>query len=245
MTSKSRSLVSLRFASESSYQTNLDKLVSLIDECDESAIIVAPEVCLTGYDYDNFEAAIAFTATAVKTLLSHLGDRILVLTVIEKRSEGVFNVAKVLYNNAVVYNQPKAKLFMFGDEHHHFKAGDTRDVALFEVDGITMGILICFELRFKDFWKQLEGADIIAIPARWGVIRAQNFRSLTNALAIMNQCYVVASDASNEEFSGESGIINPFGVEVRNGDDEILTLPYDEREIKAMRRYMRVGISDE
>jgi len=240
-----RSLVSLRFASENSYKKNLDTLISLVKECDERAIIVAPEVCLTGYDYDHFEAAIAFTASAIKELLTHLGERILIFTVIEKRSNGVFNVAKVLHKGAVVHNQAKAKLFMFGDEHHYFNSGDERAVALFEIDGIMMGILICFELRFKDFWQQLEGADIIAIPARWGAIRAQNFRSLTNALAIMNQCYVVASDASNEEFSGESGIINPFGVEIRNGDDTVLTLPYDEREIKAMRRYMKVGISDQ
>ena len=169
MTSNNRSLVSLRFASDVSYEKNLAYLIELIQKCDDNAIIVAPEVCLTDYDYDNFEEAIAFTAKAIKELLLHVKDRILILTVIEKRSNGIFNVAKVLHNNAVVYNQAKANLFKFGDEHHYFEAGENSDIVLFEVDGITMGLVICFELRFKTLWQQLEGADIIAVPSRWGV----------------------------------------------------------------------------
>ena len=242
-TSKSRSLVALRFASTPSYQENLEQLLSLMKACDDDAIIVAPEVCLSGYDYDNFDAAADFTPHAITQLLAHLGNRILIFTAIERHSDGMYNVAKVLHGSKVIYNQAKAKLFAFGDEHLYFKAGPEEAVALFEVEGIRMGILICFELRFKTFWKQLEGADIIAIPARWGSARTQNFRSLTNALAIMNQCYVVASDASNEEFSGESGIITPFGEEIRNGSNTIASMPYDPQEIKRMRRYMRVGIS--
>ncbi len=242
MTSKPRNLVSLRFASVPLYQENLNHLLSLIKQCDENTVIVAPEVCLTGFDYENFEAAAAFTSEAITKLLSNLKNRILILTVIEKKDDGIYNVAKVLHNNAIIYNQSKAKLFKFGDEHLYFKAGNENDIALFEVDGITMGILICFELRFKTFWQRLEGADIIAIPARWGVIRAQNFRSLANALAIMNQCYVIASDASNDEFTAHSAIINPFGTEIRNNDDEITQMPYDKNEIQTMRRYMRVGI---
>ncbi|MEA2111767.1 MAG: carbon-nitrogen hydrolase family protein [Campylobacterota bacterium] len=244
MTSSSRNLVSLRFASTTSYKENLAHLIELINRCDDNDIIVAPEVCLTDYDYDNFQEAIAFTNGAIKELLIHVKNRVLILTVIEKRSDGIFNVAKVLHNNKVLYNQPKANLFKFGDEHRYFESGNDSDIVLFEVDGIHMGIMICFELRFKKLWQQLEGADIISVPSRWGLLRTQNFSSLTNALAIMNQCYVIASDSSNDDFTGKSGIINPFGHEIRNGEREIETMPYDNKEIKAMRRYMQVGIDD-
>ncbi|MEA3521834.1 MAG: carbon-nitrogen hydrolase family protein [Campylobacterota bacterium] len=239
----SKNLVSLRFASSLDYKDNLSTLISLVDKADDGAIIVAPEVCLTDYDYDNFENAIAFTPYAIEKLLLHVKNKTLVLTLIEKQDDGIYNVAKVLHKGKVIHNQAKAKLFKFGDEHHYFKSGDESDVQIFEVDGIKMGLLICFELRFKHFWKQLEGADIIALPSRWGKLRSQNFVTLTNALAIINQCYVVASDASNEDFTGQSGIITPFGLEVRNGDAEFLSQPFETSEIKKMRRYMDVGIS--
>ncbi len=239
----SKTLVSLRFASSSDYEENLATLISLVKEAEDGAIIVAPEVCLTDYDYDNFDKAIAFSPPAIEELLLHVKEKTLILTLIEKHDDGVYNMAKILHKGKVTYSQAKAKLFKFGDEHHYFKAGNENDIQLFEVDGIKMGLLICFEMRFKHFWKQLEGADIIALPSRWGKLRTQNFISLTNALAIMNQCYVVASDASNDDFTGQSGIITPFGHEVRNGTSALLSEPFDTSEIKKMRRYMDVGIS--
>ena len=72
-------------------------------------------------------------------------------------------------------------------------------------------------------------------------IRAQNFQSLTNALAIMNQCYVMASDASNEDATGLSGIITPFGEEHRNST-HLLCHPFERQSITKMRRYLDIGI---
>ncbi len=238
-----KNLVSLQFASSSDYEANLNLLVSLVDESEENSFIVAPEVCLTDYDYDNFEKAINFTPYAIEKLLLHVRNKTLIFTTVERREDGIYNVAKVLHNSQVVYSQPKAKLFKFGEEHHHFLSGNEKDVKPFEINGIKIGIMICFELRFKDFWQQLEGCDIIAIPSRWGKLRSQNFISLTNALAIINQCYIVASDSSNKDFTAQSGIITPFGQEKRNGSLKLLSMPFEPQEIKKMRRYMDVGIS--
>jgi len=113
----------------------------------------------------------------------------------------------------------------------------------FEIDGLKFGLLICFEIRFKQFWQRLEGADIVLIPAQWGKLRTQNFVSLTNALAIINQCYVVASDTANSDTTGMSGIITPFGEEQRNGKEVILVADYKEKEVRKMRRYLDVGIT--
>jgi predicted amidohydrolase len=41
--------------------------------------------------------------------------------------------------------------------------------------------VICFELRFIDFWKKMQGADLILIPSMWGKPRKQNFETLTRA----------------------------------------------------------------
>jgi len=53
MTSKQReqTLCSLLFRTTSNYSDNLTTLLKLINEADENSLIVAPEVCLTGYDY--------------------------------------------------------------------------------------------------------------------------------------------------------------------------------------------------
>ncbi|MFA5460783.1 MAG: nitrilase-related carbon-nitrogen hydrolase [Sulfurimonas sp.] len=142
----------------------------------------------------------------------------------------------------MVYQRAKAKLFRFGDEHKYMSQGSADEIEIVEVDGIKIGIIICFELRFKEFWKKLEGCDVIAVPSWWGVLRTEHFKVLTRALAIMNQCYVVASDSQNPECTKMSGIIKPHGEDERNEDRAYFELPYEKKEIQSMRRYMDVGI---
>jgi predicted amidohydrolase len=58
----------------------------------------------------------------------------------------------------------------------------------------------------------------------------------------MHQCYVIASNSANENMASSSGIINPFGIEKRDDNQNIISLQYDKKEIKKMRRYLNVGI---
>ena len=235
-------LNSLLFTTSNNYEENLQTLLTLIKQTRTNSVVVAPEVCLTGYDYDNFEEMLAFTSYAIEEIKKVSQNKIIILTMLERRGEKVYNFAKIFFNTKVVYEQAKAYLFKFGDEHKYISYGDEENINIVEVDGIKIGLLICFELRFKKLWQRLEGADIIAIPSWWGTLRTENFKTLTNALAIINQCYVIASDSKNEECTGESGIITPFGVEQRNGNKPCLEIPYDTKEIKKMRAYMDVGI---
>lgn len=241
-TSKTRSIVSLCFETEIDFKKNLDRLITLIDQSPEDAIIVAPEVTLSGFAYDRFEEAAAFTIHALEKLSHHLENRLLIFTAITKEEGSFYNIAYALHNGVIVHRQAKAKLFALGAEHEHFSAGEEGAIAPFIFEGITIGILICFELRFKPLWQRMEGCDIIAIPAQWGKLRSDHFVTLTNALAVMNQCYVIASDADNADTSGMSGIITPFGGEIRNSGSQLLTSHYESRTVKSMRRYINVGI---
>ena len=97
-------------------------------------------------------------------------------------------------------------------------------------------------MRFKELWQKSQGADVIAAPSYWGVLRSEHFKIITQSLALINQCYVVASDSQNEDCTKLSGIIDPHGKEYRNKNAPSLMLGYDKKEIKKMRRYMDVGI---
>ncbi|PHQ90207.1 MAG: nitrilase [Sulfurimonas sp.] len=235
-------LVSLLFTTKSSYASNLETLVSLIEEVQENSLIVAPEVCLTGFDYDNFEKAATFSSLALKKIKKISQEKIIILTMIEKKSDGFFNVAKVIYNEEVVYERAKSRLFTFGGEDKYFESGKDEDFKIIEIDGIKIAVLICFELRFKEMWQKSAGADIIAIPSWWGVLRMEHLKALSKTLAIMNQCYVVASDSMNEECSKMSAIITPQGKALYNGNNPCLELEYNQKEIALVRRYMDVGI---
>ena len=242
MKNNSYSLCSLLFKTTSNYSDNLQTLLALINEAETSSLIVAPEVCLTGYDYANFDKAVAFSAGAIEAIKKASFGKIIILTLLEKRDGKIFNFAKIFYDGEVVYERAKARLFRFGDEHKYMSEGSDREFEIVEVAGIKIAIFICFELRFKELWQMAEGADVVAVPSWWGIIRSENFKTLTNALAVMNQCYVVASDSLNAECTKLSGIIKPNGEAQRNGNKPCLSVEYKTKDIALMRRYMDVGI---
>ena len=201
-------------------------------------------MCLTSFDYENLDEVVEFAHKANEELKKASKDKIIILTIIEKRDSQVFNFAKIFHNGEVVYERAKARLFRLGSEHKYMSEGIDENIKIVEVDGIKIGILICFELRFKELWQKLEGCDVIAVPSWWGVLRAEHFMALTQTLAIINQCYVIASDSLNEECSKMSGVIRPYGEVKRNGNEPCLELEYSKKEIIKMRRYLDVGISE-
>ena len=239
-------LVALQFKTDdTNYQKNLDKLISLIKQASTGAFILAPELCLTGYSYDHLEQANEFSQIAISILKELSKDRTiaLTLTIYDKVSKKYKNSVHIFNKQKLIYNtQSKVKLFTLNNEDKYFQAGDEKDIKIIDIDGIKVATLICFEIRFSHLWTKLQGADIILIPAMWGILRKQNFESLTNSLAIMNQCYVIASDSSNDNMASSSGIITPFGDEIRDDSKEFLEIPFDLKLIKKMRRYLNIGI---
>ncbi len=242
MTMTGRPLVSLQFETTSNYQKNLDTLISLASQTAKESIILAPEVSITNFDYPNFDKAAAFSSTIDTALLDASKNKTIVTTLIEKDQEKFYNRAKVYHRGQIIHTQAKHKLFVIGDERTYFTAGTKEGIKIFEIDGLKVAILICFELRFSDLWQQVLGANLILIPAQWGKIRAEHFSVLTQALAVSNQCYVIASDAANEDTSSESAIITPFGKTFKNQTALIQTLGFEQKNVDKMRRYIDIGL---
>ncbi len=235
-------LVSLLFQTSQGYENNLQTLLENIDKAPQNSIIVAPEVCLTGFDYENIDKAVAFSTYATKEIKKHAKNKIIILTMLDARNEEIFNLVKVFYEGEVVLERPKARLFHLGNEEKYMHEGTDEEIQIIELAGVKIAVLVCFELRFKELWKRCEGADVIAVPSWWGELRSEHFTTLTRALAIINQCYVIASDSLNSQCSKKSGIITPQGEATYNGNVACLSIEYKKSQIDLMRRYLDVGI---
>ena len=235
-------LYTLQFQTTNSFEDNLSKLTSLINQTQSNSIILAPEVCLSGFYYEDMEKASSFTTKAIEVLQPLSKERVIALTMIERVGKEYYNTLFVFGEGSIIHKQSKAKLFTIGGELEHFTSGAQSGIVTFDVNNVKIGALICFELRFPELWEQLKGADIILIPAMWGKIRKNHFETLTKALAITNQCYVIASDSSNEDMASSSAVISPFGEVTLDDELEIIECELDFHEIAKMRRYINVGI---
>ena len=233
-------LVSINFKSSDDFIQNLTTLENLVVKSPKCSIILASELCLTGYITKDVDLSV-FNTRAIDKLKSLSFEKLICLTMIIKEGTRKYNRFLAFLDGKIIYSQDKVKLFEMNKEHYYFEAGKQSDIKIFDAFGLKIGVLICFELRFINLWEQLKGADLILIPAMWGKIRKLHLDILSNSLAIANQCFVVVSDSFGDEFSQINHIITPFGNKLENLDN-LNIQKVDLNEIKKMRRYLPVGL---
>ncbi len=233
-------LNSLNFAYQNRpWEANLATLLNELERASVGSITLAPELCLTGYAYDKMEEAAKFTQTALPKILEVSKNKTFGFTCIAKKDNGFVNRFYLLDDCNIIHTQDKARLFPLGDEPKYFIPGDTKDIKTFTCKGLKIGALICFELRFPELWLKLRGCDLILVPALWGKARKSHFETLCDALAIANQCYVLSSNSTDSDMASSGGVIDPFGVAMRDDRKNLLTCKADLGRIKTMRRYIK------
>jgi len=88
-----------------------------------------------------------------------------------------------------------------------------------DVDGLRLGMSICYDLRFPELYRRLldAGAQVIAVPAAFTAQTGKaHWEVLLRARAIENQCYLLAPDqwgihGGKRHSHGDSMIIDPWG----------------------------------
>jgi predicted amidohydrolase len=95
-------------------------------------------------------------------------------------------------------------------------AADPTTPQLLRINGFTVGMQTCYDLRFPETSRVLvdAGADVIALPAEWvpGPLKEYHWNTLLRARAIENTVYVLAADQIAPAGSGNSVILDPMGI---------------------------------
>ncbi len=96
-------------------------------------------------------------------------------------------------------------------------------VVTVEVEGVILGLSICYDLRFPELYRALalNGAQVLVVPAAFTVPTGiSHWEPLLRARAIENGCYVVAcgqwgpSAPGKAPCFGHSLVVDPWGVVV-------------------------------
>jgi predicted amidohydrolase len=101
------------------------------------------------------------------------------------------------------------------------------DIVTTDIDGVRLGLTICFDVRFPELYRTLAlaGAKIIAVPAAFTAFTGKDhWEVLLRARAIENQCYIIAPAQWGEHpvgrmCYGRSMIINPWGTVIAQAAD--------------------------
>ena len=236
-------LIALQIKTSTNFEENLTHLKELITSCEEDSLILAPELALSGFSYDRMIEASNFSLKAIEEIKALSINKIIALTFIIKKDENFFNTLYIFHNQEIVHSQSKVQLFPLGNELEHFSAGNEKDIKIIEINGIKIATLICFELRFPKLWEKIKGADIILNPSMWGLKRKDHYESISKALALVNQCFVIACNSADENMAKGSAIISSFGNVEKNDSAEIIKTKFDLDEIKKTRKYIDIGLN--
>jgi len=192
-----------------------------------SHLLVLPELWSTGYALDQSKELANTLNTGMFTQVTTIAQQnklSIVGSILEKRGVEVTNSAAFFAPNGRMMGvYRKIHLFRLMDEDKWLQPGSAP--LTIDLPWGTTGIAICYDLRFPELFRQyaVDGAKMIIIPAEWPAARVEHWRTLLQARAIENQCYIVATNAVEETgdtvFGGHSMIVDPWGKIVIEGGD--------------------------
>ncbi|MFI9627694.1 carbon-nitrogen hydrolase family protein [Streptomyces sp. NPDC052042] len=195
-------------------------------------LMVCPELFLTGYAIGADVARLAEpadgpSADAVAAIAARHGLAVL-YGYPERSGERVFNTARLVGPDGAALADYR-KTHLFGDfEQEWFTPGE-QPVVQAELDGVRLGILICYDVEFPENVRAhaLAGTDLLLVPT--ALMHPFQFvaESLVPVRAFESQMYVAYADRTGPEgafeFVGLSCLAGPDGtVRARAGRGEEL-----------------------
>lgn len=209
---------------------NLDRMIAKLREARAAGatLTVFPECATTGYCFTSIEEArpyaelISGAATQrMARACAELGGHV-VFGLLEADGPRVFNALALVGPNGLVASYRKIHLPFLGVDM--FTDFGDRPLAVHEVDGVKIGMNICYDGGFPETARCLAllGADLIVLPTNWppGAETAADYA--TNTRAMENTVYYAAINRIGVErgtpFIGRSRICDPLGKTLATAD---------------------------
>jgi predicted amidohydrolase len=216
-----------QFAVTPKWEKNAQICVSLMAKAVEqgASLLVLPEALLARDDSDpdlSVKSAQPLDGGFMAQLLDESARNQLttIFTLHVPSGEGrAMNTLVVLRGGEIVTTYVKLHLYdAFNIQESKRVDPGTAIPPLIEIDGIRLGLMTCYDLRFPEMALQLAltGADVLVLPAAWvrGPLKEHHWATLLAARALDTTCYMVAAGECGNKNIGQSRVIDPLGVTI-------------------------------
>jgi predicted amidohydrolase len=251
---------------------NLDMLEEKIKIISyKTEVIILPEMFNTGFSMKPKELAETMDGETVKWMKRIAAEKKMILTgsLMIMENGNYFNRLIWMLPNGQYGYYDKRHLFAYAGEDEEFTPGTKRLIA--SVKGWRVHLLVCYDLRFPVWSRQAppfreekgpgdetpplrkergSGGEAISAPeydlliyvANWPERRNHAWKTLLQARAIENQCYVsgvnrVGYDGNNIYHSGDSMVVDPMGeiLYSKAHEEDIFTLTLQKDKLEDVR----------
>ena len=197
-------------------EKNLLGFEEKLKNIEQTDLIILPEMFSTGFSMNAASVAETMDGSAINWMRKTAMKKNCVLTgsLIIKENGKFFNRLIFMRADGSFEQYDKKHLFTMAKEEETYTAGSEK--VFIEYKGWKICPLICYDLRFPIWNRNLEDYDLAIYVANWPDRRSYHWRSLLTARAIENQCYVAAvnrvgTDGKDLYYSGYSSLIDPAG----------------------------------
>lgn len=229
---------------------NLRHFEARIGSLQESTeVVILPEMFSTGFSMQPERLAETMDGPTLRWMADIAARRKIILTgsvIIEENGHYYNRLVWMLPNGQYGYYDKRHR-FAYAGENEHYTAGTKRLVA--SVKGWRVLLLVCYDLRFPVWSRQTPQEapdleyDLLLYVANWPERRSHAWKTLLQARAIENQCYVagvnrIGNDGHDIYHSGDSMIIDPLGETLYHAGarDETFTHTLQKDDVTNVRR---------
>ena len=155
------------------------------------------------------------------------------------------------YTNRLFFVEPNGKHYQYDKRHTFTLAGEDKvyrsgtEKLIVDYKGFKICPLICYDLRFPVWSRNIEGCDALIYVANWPKPRITAWDALLKARAIENMAYSigvnrVGIDDAGNEYSGHSVVYDCMGERMVFSEEEtILYATFSKEHIESTRNKLK------
>jgi len=208
-----------------------EKIYAITQEID---LIILPEMFSTGFTMNPSGVAETMEGETILWLKDIAKEKKTAITgsLIIKEDGNYYNRLVFVFPSGKIQTYDKRHTFTLSGEDKIYTAGDKNLIVAYK--GWKICLLICYDLRFPVWARNIENYHLLIYVANWPKPRINAWNTLLEARAIENMSYCIGVnriglDANGHEYTGNSVAYDSLGTQISNikpNEDitEIITL---------------------
>ena len=179
-------------------------------------LIVLPEMFTTGFTMNPSAVAETMQGETVVWIQSLAKAKNCAITgsIVIEENGNFYNRMLFVFPSGEIQHYDKRHLFTLAGEEKVYIAGTQKLIV--EYLGWKICLLVCYDLRFPVFSRNVEEYDLLIYVASWPKVRTTAWDALLKSRAIENVSYVVGvnrigEDASGHNYVGHSQVVDCLG----------------------------------
>ncbi len=223
----------------------LEQKIRAISE--KTEVVLLPEMFNTGFSMNPDQLAETMQGETVQWMKKIAAEKKIILggSLIIEEAGDYYNRFVWMLPNGQHGHYDKRHRFAYAGEDEQFTAGEKRLIT--SVKGWRINLLVCYDLRFPVWARQVSSEnepeyDILVYVANWPDRRSHAWKTLLQARAIENQCFVVGvnrvgNDGNGNYHSGDSMVVDAMGEVLYHKKDEedVFTITLDKTHLETVR----------